>query len=458
MCGDVNAILYKGGIIATARGVADSLPDSLLVEDGVVSWLGNGSEVPHIVQQRNEASSSAYEVEIVNLDGELIVPGFVDSHIDLVALGEAILEQPDLSLADYATSGLQQAASEGFVAVNHYGQVDKSLAGLTASPDEANTNQPGLPRIGLAPAIELLTVEQGEMLLSDFPEVVSFAAGSSVDGPIGSHKAAVNQRYDDVPAPQWSGADEGRGAIYMSSAAIAHHLINATQLGRSASFVIHGDRAMDEFVEGVELAVEHVGLENFRSVGHRIVGAELMDASALASLVLFGIVLVAKPQYEIDFGGEEGLYNRRLGPLRTVSMSPWADIAAAGVPLEFSSYVGQSSLDPWRTIYAAMNHTDRAQRLAPVMALACHTGGWPSVEVGMPANLAMWDTGDGPIVDHAFAPTRSARTKDLVISLPSLSSRLGEDYVAPRCIRSLREGREMFTASKSEALVDTPGV
>src|SRR5699024_1634201 len=155
---------------------------SLLVEDGVVSWLGNGSEVPHIVQQRNEASSSAYEVEIVNLDGELIVPGFVDSHIDLVALGEAILEQPDLSLADYATSGLQQAASEGFVAVNHYGQVDKSLAGLTACPDEANTHQSSLPRIEIATVIEILTVKQGEMLLADFPEVVTFAAGSRPDG------------------------------------------------------------------------------------------------------------------------------------------------------------------------------------------------------------------------------------------------------------------------------------
>lgn len=452
----MNAILYTGGVIATAREVADSLPDSLLVEDGVVSWLGNSDDIQHLLQQRDQAFGDDSDVEVVDLNGELITPAFVDSHIDLVALGQEILDGNDLSLADYAIAALKQVASEGFVAVIHYGKIDETLQGLTELIDPSDSGRPVLPRLNLAPAVELITVEQGELLLSKFPEVVSFAPGSSVDGPFSSHRAAVKERYDDVSPPQWSGADDGRGVIYMSSAAIAHHLINATQLGKPASFVVHGDRALDEFVEGVELAVEHVGLENFRSVGHRIVGAELMDASALASLVLFGIVLVTKPQYEIDLGGEQGLYTQRLGPLRAVSMNPWADIAAAGVRLEFSSYAQPASLDPWRSIYAAMNHSDRAQQLAPVMALACHTGGWPSVETGMPANLAMWDTGDGPVVELPFSPTRSARAKDLIICLPSLSSRLSDEYVAPRCIRSLREGKEMFTVTKPKAPVDTP--
>ena len=86
------SILYRNGVI---HSPADPFAEALLVEDGVVAWLG----------AEDSASSFVSRAEtVVDLDGALVTPAFVDAHVHLLSTGMA-LEGLDLSLeADVTTA------------------------------------------------------------------------------------------------------------------------------------------------------------------------------------------------------------------------------------------------------------------------------------------------------------------------------------------------------------------
>lgn len=71
-------VLYRNGSVYTA---ADPFASAMLVDDGVVAWVGSEQAASSI------ADSS---MEIVDLQGALVAPGFVDSHIHLTETGIAL--------------------------------------------------------------------------------------------------------------------------------------------------------------------------------------------------------------------------------------------------------------------------------------------------------------------------------------------------------------------------------
>ncbi|MEE2569121.1 amidohydrolase family protein [Pseudarthrobacter sp. J64] len=76
--GQRRVTLYRNGSVYTA---ADPFASALLVDDGVVAWVGSEQAASSI------ADSS---MEIVDLQGALVAPGFVDSHIHLTETGIAL--------------------------------------------------------------------------------------------------------------------------------------------------------------------------------------------------------------------------------------------------------------------------------------------------------------------------------------------------------------------------------
>jgi len=78
--------LYRHGVI---HSPADPFAEALLVEDGVVSWIGADDTADGLADRADE---------VVDLDGALVAPGFVDAHVHVLetALAE---EGVDLSAA-----------------------------------------------------------------------------------------------------------------------------------------------------------------------------------------------------------------------------------------------------------------------------------------------------------------------------------------------------------------------
>jgi predicted amidohydrolase YtcJ len=73
----VRSILYRNGVIHSA---ADPFAEAILVDDGVVAWLGADDTA---------AGLAARADRVIDLDGALVTPGFVDAHAHVLETGLA---------------------------------------------------------------------------------------------------------------------------------------------------------------------------------------------------------------------------------------------------------------------------------------------------------------------------------------------------------------------------------
>lgn len=101
----MSSTLYRHGVVHSA---ADPFAEAILVDDGTVVWLGADDTADGLASRADE---------VIDLDGALVAPGFVDAHVHVLETGLA-LESVDLSpesgvhsLAD-ALDAVHRAARE----------------------------------------------------------------------------------------------------------------------------------------------------------------------------------------------------------------------------------------------------------------------------------------------------------------------------------------------------------
>ncbi|GAA2282766.1 amidohydrolase [Streptomyces ruber] len=271
------------------------------------------------------------------------------------------------------------------------------------------------------------------------------AAGAAgdlfVDGALGSHTACLHEAY----------ADAGHtGTAHLDAAAVAGHVVACTEAGLQAGFHAIGDAAVTTVVEGVRAAAEKVGLTRVRAARHRVEHAEMLTPETVAAFAELGLIASVQPAFDALWGGEDGMYARRLGADRARTLNPYAALLRAGVPLAFGSDSPVTPLDPWGTVRAAAFHRTPEHRVSVRAAFTAHTrGGWRAVGrddagvlvPGAPADYAVWRT-DALVVQ---APDdRVARwstdPRSGTPGLPDLSP--GGDL--PVCLRTVVGGRTVF--------------
>lgn len=127
-------VLYRNGSVYTA---ADPFATAMLVDGDTVAWVGSEQAATSI------ADSS---MEIIDLHGALVAPGFVDSHMHLTETGIA-LESLQLGTLTSARSLLDAvAAAKGGGAVLGHGWDESTWADPTLpSPEELERAAGGRP-------------------------------------------------------------------------------------------------------------------------------------------------------------------------------------------------------------------------------------------------------------------------------------------------------------------------
>ncbi|MFD6175935.1 MULTISPECIES: amidohydrolase [unclassified Isoptericola] len=498
----MTSTLYRNGAVHTP---ADPFAEALLVDDGVVAWIG---------AEDTAVGLAARADRVIDLDGALVAPGFVDAHVHLLETGlaaesvdltagavtslataldalargareldaadpggqEVLLafgwdEQtwperraPSADEVDAACGGrrvyaarvdghsavvsgsfarsagldrlpgwdpsgmvtsdahhtaaavvrqvsparrsrayrraLEDAAARGIVSVHEMSEPNMDtreglaeLVALTADPAGA------LPHVVAYRGELCATADDARQMLAELPFLTGIAGDLCADGSIGSRTAALRHPYADLLAGP--GAAEADGRLFLRGEEIAAHLAACSAAGTQGGFHVIGDRAMDEVVRGLELAAAEHGPGLLRSGHHRIEHALFVDASALAALLLYGVALSVQPAFDSAWGGSHGMYAARLGVARASTLSPFADLAGAGVPLAFGSDTPVTPLDPWQAVRATLTHEDATQRISARSAFRAHTrGGWRlagldhtgagELRVGAPAHLAVW--------------------------------------------------------------------
>ena len=546
----VGSTLYRNGVV---HSPSDPFAEAVLVADGQVAWLGSEDTVSTVLDGVDE---------VVDLDGALVTPGFVDAHVHVLETGFALTSvdlSPDAGVRsvdealdrlgaaaraaraagtaapllahgwdesawpqrrpptraeiDRATDGapvyaartdvhsavvsssfaevvglrehegwsddglvrlaahhhareaaravdparhqelsrhaLTAAAAAGIVSVHEHSApfIDTreglaSLLALTADPGSA------LPRVVGYRAELLADVDEARALLAAIPGLTGLGGDLNVDGSIGSRTAALRLPYADLDPRADPAAGDPRGVLMLTAEQVRDHVVAVTRAGTHAAFHVIGDRAMDVVLEGLTAAGEVVGLTALRGAGHRIEHAEMVDAPALARLVLLGVVASVQPAFDAAWGGPDGMYARRLGALRAASLNPTADLAGAGVPLAFGSDSPVTPLRPWRTVRAAVEHHDADQRISARAAFRAHTrGGWRAaglmhtgageIRLGAPASLAVWRADS--LAVQAPDGRVAAWSTDPRAGTPLLPE-LGPDVPEPQCLRTLRDG------------------
>lgn len=539
----MSSTLYRHGVV---HSPADPFAEALLVEDGVIAWIGADDTADGMADRADE---------VVDLDGALVAPGFVDAHAHLLETGFALdgvaltPEAGVLSLADAlaavhaasrARSGSEPLLGHGWDEQDwpegraprideldqaaggrpvYLARVDAHSAVVSSSfADAAGVR--GLPgwsedgrverdahhaaralardvgharreeltlramraaaavgivslheqsapfidtREGLAhliaatadPASGLplvvgyrgelcVTSDDAKALAAAIPGLTGIGGDLSVDGSLGSRTAALRSPYTDAPA----GAEHPSGMLYLGAEEISNHIGSVTRAGLQAGFHVIGDRAMDELLIGLRAAVDVEGVDAIRGAGHRIEHAEMIDAQALATLVLLGVRLSVQPAFDAAWGGDAGMYAARLGAGRAAALNPLADLAAAGIPLAFGSDAPVTPFDPWGAVRAAISHHAADQRISARAAFRAHTrGGWRAagldhtgageIRVGAPAHLAIWRAEH--LAVQGAAGRVSTWSTDARAGSPLLPD-LEPGAVAPHCVRTVRSG------------------
>ncbi|MFE0449351.1 amidohydrolase [Streptomyces fungicidicus] len=261
------------------------------------------------------------------------------------------------------------------------------------------------------------------------------------DGALGSHTACLHEPY----------ADAGHtGTAHLDAAAVAAHVVACTEAGLQAGFHAIGDAAVSTVVDGVRAAAEKVGLARVRAARHRVEHAEMVTAETVAAFAELGLTASVQPAFDALWGGEDGMYARRLGAERARTLNPFAALLRAGVPLAFGSDSPVTPLDPWGTVRAAAFHRTPEHRVSVRAAFTAHTrGGWRAtgrddagvLVPGAPADYAVWRTGELVVQAPDDRVARwSTDPRSGTPGLPDLAP--GRDL--PVCLRTVVGGRTVF--------------
>ncbi|MEU1278339.1 amidohydrolase [Streptomyces sp. NPDC005805] len=272
------------------------------------------------------------------------------------------------------------------------------------------------------------------------------AAGAAgdlfADGSLGSHTACLHEPYADAPHT---------GEAKLDAAEIAAHAVACTEAGLQAGFHAIGDAALTAVVDGFRAAAEKLGLARIRAARHRVEHAELLTPETVAAFAELGLTASVQPAFDAAWGGEDGMYARRLGTERARALNPFAALLRAGVPLAFGSDSPVTPLDPWGTVRAAAFHRTPEHRVSVRAAFTAHTrGGWRAtgrddagvLVPGAPADYALWRTGQLLVQAPDDRVARwSTDPRSGTPGLPDLTP--GADL--PVCLRTVVGGRTVFS-------------
>ncbi|MFJ4846816.1 amidohydrolase [Streptomyces sp. NPDC088733] len=263
-----------------------------------------------------------------------------------------------------------------------------------------------------------------------------------VDGSIGSRTACLHAPYADAPGTSGTG--------YLDAAAVAEHVALCTAAGVQAGFHAIGDAAVAAVAEGVREAARRVGLDRVRALRHRVEHAEMMTEDTVAAFAELGLVASVQPAFDAAWGGEDGMYARRLGVDRARTLNPFAAMTRAGVPLALGSDSPVTPLDPWGTVRAAAFHRTLDHRISARGAFNAHTrGGWRAagrddagvLVPGAPADYVVWQAGD--LVVQAPDDRVANWSTDPRSGTPGLPD-LSPDLPLPTALRTVVGGRTVF--------------
>jgi predicted amidohydrolase YtcJ len=218
-----------------------------------------------------------------------------------------------------------------------------------------------------------------------------------LDGSFGSHTAWLSEPYATDP-PEGTPA---RGISYRTDADLYAFFTEAQEAGLQTGVHAIGDAAIEQAVTVWERVAGKMGTEQVRRLGHRIEHFECASEDHIRRAAALGLRASVQPAFDRFWGGEDGLYARRMGWERARLMNRFATMLEAGVWLGAGSDSTVTPMDPFLQLASLRRHHLPDERVGRTLSLRLHTMGARrlgpaphlagSLEPGAPADLAILD-------------------------------------------------------------------
>jgi predicted amidohydrolase YtcJ len=381
------------GLSFAADGAVDHFNGILIGDDG------------RIEQVLTRADKRPGKVDY-KLDGKgrVLIPGFVDAHVDLMELGLAQLTgedappeaRPRPEDLDLALLKAQQLLLE---------------RGITTATDMGTTIEDwqAYRRAGDLGMLRMRIVAYAEgadaMILIGGPGPTTWLYDDrlrlngvklTLDGTLAARGALLKAAYADGPAKG--------GAGRLSDTQLKNLMSRAAMDNFQVAVEAAGDKAGSEVLDAIdELAQTYKGERRWR-----IEGAELVDPADFARFRKDGMVAAIQPLQLSQHAAVEA----HIGPGRLAGAYAWKSLADAGVTLAFGSGSGAAAPEPFAALAAAITRQGKdgqpfggwqpQQRLTREAALAASTTGaaYAAFAEGRIGRIARGQRADFVLIDN----------------------------------------------------------
>ncbi|HET6463405.1 MAG TPA: amidohydrolase family protein, partial [Candidatus Krumholzibacteria bacterium] len=201
------------------------------------------------------------------------------------------------------------------------------------------------------------------------------------DGSMGGRTAAMHERYAD---------GDGNGELLVEPKALQAELESCARQNIACAVHAIGDRALRTVLDAMA-AAKQATMSHAR---FRIEHAEVIGPKELERCRELRIPLVMQPNFVRNWGGEDGMYEERLGHERWLTHNPFASLTRAGVPFVFSS--DGMPAGPLFGLRGATLHANATERIGPGDAFYRYTAAvadvfaeWEEGAVGAPNTAAV---------------------------------------------------------------------
>ncbi len=271
----MSTVLYRGGTVR-AHGMGPA--SAMLVDGDTVSWVGRADSAP---------AAAATVDSVVELDGALVTPAFVDGHVHCTATGLA-LDGLDLSSADTLAAALELL--EGHVRASHGAAVLGHGWDETRWPDPRPPTRQELDRASYGGVVYLSRVDShsavvSSALLAAVPETPGLA-GFDDSGWLrqDAHHAARRAARDSLsPARRRTAQRATRQRAAESGIGCLHEMAGPDISGADDLAAL---RALAHDEPGPEMVAywgEIGGIEAARDLGATGVGGDLFVDGSIGS-------------------------------------------------------------------------------------------------------------------------------------------------------------------------------
>ncbi|MFJ8002370.1 amidohydrolase [Streptomyces sp. NPDC096310] len=456
---DLSGAGSLGEALALVRAHSAARPDErVLLGHGWDAERWPGRRAPTRAELDEAAGGRAVYLPRVDVHSAVVTTALLDLVPRVTSLAGYRTEGPLTAAAHHAV----RKAAQGAVSARQRTEAQRAARSRAASLGIGTLHECAGPEISdegdFTALLALARDEAGPRVHGYWAELVGDekdarrvrelgAAGAAgdlfVDGSLGSHTAALGEPYADAAHS---------GSAHLDADAVAAHVAACTEAGLQAGFHAIGDAAIGTVVAGVRAAAERLGLARIRAARHRVEHAEMLTPETVAAFAELGLTASVQPAFDAVWGGEEGMYARRLGVERARTLNPYAALLRAGVPLALGSDSPVTPLDPWGTVRAAAFHRTPGHRISVRAAFTAHTrGGWRAVGrddagtlvPGAPADYALWRTEE--LVVQAPDDRVARWSTDPRSGTPGLPD-LTPGRPLPVCLRTVVGGHTVFVS------------